>query len=295
MSPPADRVVSFHGSTIAVFPPRVKFTGRSAPAGLNNCGPLGIIAPIFLALGGTTIKRLIFVCAAIPMIIACSRFSASVSDAGPFQAAELSLSPAPEEEAFVVPSGREGEDAGLSWYRNKETRHLVEAFYGKTTGSLTIACHILDNADRYDIPVSLAFSLCWAESKFNPKAVNRNYGSVDRGLFQLNSQSFPHLTEKEFFDPKLNAQYGLRYLRTCLDIGGNEIVALAMYNAGRDRVVKQGAPVMTLEHISAIIEYRADLERDFLAAVSPEVVARSDSSPRRSSVFRLWGEGGSGY
>jgi len=229
------------------------------------------------------------------MIIACSRFSAPISDANHVQAAELPIPPASEEEASVVPQGREGEDVGLSWYRNKETRHMVEAFYGKTTGSLTIACYILENADRYDIPVSLAFSLCWAESKFNPKAVNRNHGSVDRGLFQLNSQSFPHLTEKEFFDPKLNAQYGLRYLRNCLDIGGNEIVALAMYNAGRDRVVKQGAPVMTLEHISAIIEYREDLERDFLAAVSPGGVARSDSSSKRSSLFRLWGEGGSGY
>ncbi len=182
-----------------------------------------------------------------------------------------------------------GEDRGLALYRDEATRSMVESFYGKITGSPAIAGYILENADRYDIPVNLAFSLCWAESKFNPRAVNTNKSSVDRGLFQLNSRSFPHMTEKEFFDPKVNAQQGLKYLRTCLDIGGNEIVALAMYNAGRDRVSKQGAPLMTLDHISTIVEYRKMLDQNFDTAFSVTLLASAEpSSERKGGIFRRW-------
>ena len=98
----------------------------------------------------------------------------------------------------------------------------------------------------------------------NPNAVNTNSNtSIDRGLFQLNSNSFPNLTEADFYNPKTSAKYGLSHLRFCLDTAGNEIAALAMYNAGTKRVRSNGTPQMTLNYVSGIINYRNGLEELF--------------------------------
>ncbi len=82
-------------------------------------------------------------------------------------------------------------------------------------------------------------------------------------MYQLNSRSFPHLTEQEFFDPQINIPTGLAYLRYCLDAAGNEVAGLAMYNAGRRRVTTTGAPKMTLDYISKILEYAGTLHNEF--------------------------------
>ncbi len=164
------------------------------------------------------------------------------------------------ESRIVIPYG---EDPGLYLFRTPRFQDQVINFYSALTGSRRIALAILRNADRQQIALPLAFSLAWVESTFNPKAVNRNSESVDRGLFQLNSRSFPDLTEREAFDPERNAELGLAYLRSCLENGGNDVVALAMYNAGRSRVIYRGTPRMTLDHIAKIIEYRQALEKVF--------------------------------
>ncbi|MCK5197912.1 MAG: transglycosylase SLT domain-containing protein [Spirochaetales bacterium] len=152
------------------------------------------------------------------------------------------------------------EDLGLYIYRNPLTRSHIVSYFDQLTSSPQITDIILRHADRNNIPVSLAFSLAFAESSYNPKAVNNNSTSIDRGLFQLNSKSFPDLTETDFFDPEINARYGLSYLRKCIDRGGNEIVGLAMYNAGSGRVTGSGTPKMTLDYIAKIIDYREDID-----------------------------------
>jgi transglycosylase-like protein with SLT domain len=154
----------------------------------------------------------------------------------------------------------ETEDLGLYLFRNPLTKNQIISYLDQLTGSAKITAIILRNASINDIPVSLAFSLAFAESSYNPKAVNNNSASIDRGLFQLNSKSFPDLTEKDFFNPETNAQIGLSYLRNCIDLGENEIVGLAMYNAGRGRVTGSGTPKMTLDYISKIINYKKDID-----------------------------------
>lgn len=152
------------------------------------------------------------------------------------------------------------EDIGLYIYRNPLTRDHISGYFDQLTGLPQITDIIFRNADKNDIPVSLAFSLAFAESSYNSKAVNSNSSSIDRGLYQLNSKSFPDLTETDFFDPEINARYGLSYLRKCIDKGGNEIVGLAMYNAGSGRVTGKGTPKMTLDYIARIIDYREEIE-----------------------------------
>jgi hypothetical protein len=55
----------------------------------------------------------------------------------------------------------------------------------------------------------------------------------------------------------------MAHLRVCLDSGGTEIAALAMYNAGTGRVRSLGAPKNTLDYIHRILERRGKIERVF--------------------------------
>jgi soluble lytic murein transglycosylase-like protein len=126
---------------------------------------------------------------------------------------------------------------------------------------------ILDNAVKQKVPASLAFAIAYEESRFDPLAVNQNTTSVDRGLFQLNSLTFPDLTDQEFFNPSRNAREGIGYFRHVLELSGNEVSALAMYNAGRTRVTKQGAPMRTLDYISRILNYKKNIDSLFTAKV----------------------------
>ena len=149
-------------------------------------------------------------------------------------------------------------------YRNIYTRNYVVDFYAKVAGSREIAEIMLMYADNFNLPYTTVFALVWTESRFRVKAVSYNDNSVDRGLFQLNSRSFPHLKENEFFNLETNVMYGIKHLKWCLDSAEeNYIVALAMYNAGKTRVEKNGTPMMTLDYISRILSKQQELEAGF--------------------------------
>ncbi len=151
----------------------------------------------------------------------------------------------------------------LALYREDLTHDHVEEFFVNLTGSEEIALPILYHADRNDLSLSLVFSLSWVESRFSPTAINRNSNSIDRGLFQLNSRSFPHLSELDFFDPEVNASHGTDYLRYSLRHGSDEETALAVYNAGLSRVRRRQIPSSTLVYIDRIMRYKASLEYHF--------------------------------
>ena len=170
-------------------------------------------------------------------------------------------------------------DSGLVMYRQEQSRAAVEWFYTQVTDNREVSLAILDCADKYDIPLSLAFALANAESSFNPTAFHRNSnGSIDRGLFQLNDTSFPKLSESDFYDPRISAYYGMSHLRFCLNTAGNEIAALAMYNAGTNKVKNGNTPQHTLNYISKIENYRKSLEESFAIDVLAFYDALEDES-----------------
>ena len=155
-------------------------------------------------------------------------------------------------------------DPGLTLYRQSFSRGSVEKFYTCITRDKDVALAILSEADNNDIPLSLAFALAYTESRYNPKAVNSNVNtSIDRGLFQLNSNSFPDLTEADFYDPYISAKYGMSHLKFCLGSAGNEVSALAMYNAGTGRVRSNKTPQSTLNYVGKIMTYQKMLESLF--------------------------------
>jgi len=191
----------------------------------------------------------------------------------------------PETISFLLSEKPEDIDPGLYLYRNKLTRSIVENFYTQVTADWEITQAILAAADTNDISLPLAFSLAWVESSYRVKALNRNSNSVDRGLFQLNSRTFPNLKEEHFYDPSINAQHGLAYFRYCLETGKNEVVALAMYNAGITRV-RRGTPYSTLHYIARILDNERQLLESFehlltdkgeIAKVAGTVVLAEDS------------------
>jgi hypothetical protein len=170
-------------------------------------------------------------------------------------------------------------DVGLELYRALPTRTAVEWFYTNVTGDMDVALAILREADKNNIPLSLAFSLAYTESRYKPRALNKNTNaSIDRGVFQLNNKSFPALVEADFYDPYVSAKYGLSHLRFCLDTAGNEVSALAMYNAGTNRVRNNGTPQTTLNYISKIQTYRQGLDNLFESEVIAVYTRIGDSA-----------------
>jgi hypothetical protein len=168
----------------------------------------------------------------------------------------------PETISFLLSEKPEDVDPGLYLYRNKLTRPLVESFYTRVTADVEITDAILSGADSNDISLPLAFSLAWVESSFRVRALNYNSNSIDRGLFQLNSRTFPSLKEEQFYNPWINAEYGLAHYRYCIEVGKNEVVALAMYNAGVNRV-RRGTPYSTLHYIAKILDKKRNLLESF--------------------------------
>lgn len=155
-------------------------------------------------------------------------------------------------------------DSGLALYRQPLSRSAVEWFYTQITRNKSVTQAILTEADNNDIPLSLAFALAHTESNYNMNATNRNSNAtIDRGLFQLNSNSFPALSEADFFDPFVSSKYGMQHLKFCLNTAGNEVSALAMYNAGTNRVRSNKTPQSTLNYIGQIISYQKMLDQLF--------------------------------
>ena len=155
-------------------------------------------------------------------------------------------------------------DEGLTLYRQPLSRSAVEWFYFQVTGNKSVTQAILSEAEKNDIPLSLAFALAHTESNYNARAVNKNSNTTtDRGLFQLNSNSFPDLTEADFFDPFVSSKYGMSHLKFCISTAGNEVSALAMYNAGTGRVRSNKTPQSTLNYVGKIMAYQKMLDQLF--------------------------------
>jgi hypothetical protein len=194
---------------------------------------------------------------------------------------EPSLAPAIEISSAFLQEPELVVDEVMVYYANPESREWVIAFFARVCGSAEIAAVILEGAARYAISPSLAFALCWEESRYNYLAVNRRNrdGSIDRGLFQLNSNSFPRMNEQEFFSPRINTHYGMAHLRLCFDAGGTEIAALAMYNAGIGRVRSSGTPRQTLDYVARILSSRRKIEQAFREVHARSLAAGGFSAP----------------
>jgi len=184
----------------------------------------------------------------------------------------------PDEYRNTVLKARHQSDPILTLYRDPGSREEVIDFFEAIVHSRKLASLILVQAEEYDVSPSLAFALGWEESRFSPTAVNKNRSSIDRGLFQLNSKSFPKLAEKDFFNPETNTRYAIAHLRWCLDLAGSEVAGLAMYNAGTTRVRSNNTPKTTLDYVSRILAFQDGVNDLFDRDLAVRWVVASDGA-----------------
>ncbi len=180
----------------------------------------------------------------------------------------LALLPQPhieENQDFQTPMV--GETVSLSLYRNIETSGIVLKYFTKLTQNSEVALAILTACDENNLSPIIAFSLAKKESHFLPKALGRNIGSLDRGLFQLNSISYPDLPASAAFNPWINSRLGVSHIKSSVVLAGSLEKGLAAYNAGFSRVKQNLIPNSTRLYVVKIMGFIKEMEEDFFDTV----------------------------
>ncbi len=135
-------------------------------------------------------------------------------------------------------------------------------FYTETmTKDSSISRAIVKHSLKHNIPVNLAFSVAFKESKFKIDAYNDNGKSRDRGLFQLNDSYRQNWAVEDFYNVDKNSFEGTRYLKEMIELNEQDIQkALYCYNAGPTKVRKYGIiPEATKKYAVEILK----LENEF--------------------------------
>lgn len=156
-------------------------------------------------------------------------------------------------------------DVVLTMYRDERLKPLVVGYFSKLTESRSIAETVLEICSEKDIPPTLAFAIAWNESHFNPKAINYNRSSVDRGLFQLNSRTFAELGREAMYDPRTNSHHALDYLKEGLDRTGDVEKALCFYNSGMIEAKGQRVPRSSKVYAKSVLSDRDCLDKGVFA------------------------------
>lgn len=140
----------------------------------------------------------------------------------------------------------------------------IYKFYNEYIGDETITYNLILNALSYKIPLHKLIALCWQESNFkkNVKGKNNN-GTFDYGLFQLNSNTYKNLIEKNGIDwilnPENNIKLGTIHLKEAYDKYGTWVEAFIAYNNGNIITI----PVVSLKFVQNIFEYEKKLDKNF--------------------------------
>lgn len=187
----------------------------------------------------------------------------------------VSARPISPQERRKINADLSSPDPALALYRDPETREIVVDYFCRLANSDDVALSILYHSDHLDVPLLLSFSLAWVESRYVPVAINVNDTSVDRGIFQLNSVTFPYLSTVDFFHPDTNISYGIQHLRWCLNISSDWRTAVAIYNAGLTRVAAGATPASTVAYVNRIMTYERGLAGDFKTYIQTKIKERS--------------------
>ncbi|MBI5584531.1 MAG: lytic transglycosylase domain-containing protein [Deltaproteobacteria bacterium] len=109
---------------------------------------------------------------------------------------------------------------------------------------------------KHSMDPALVMAVIYAESQFDPMAVSPK-GAV--GLMQLSPIVTRELGIIDPFDPQVNIDGGVRYLKNLLDtFDGDQELALAAYNAGPTQIYRHnGVPPFkeTREYLKRVFYY----------------------------------------
>jgi soluble lytic murein transglycosylase len=114
---------------------------------------------------------------------------------------------------------------------------------------------IRQQAGEKGVPADLIAAVIYAESKFR----DQTSSAGARGLMQITPQTAQHIANvshgidfrlDDLSDPDVNIRYGTFYLHYLIQkFGGNEVAALAAYNAGETNVAAWGGADLRLDQI----------------------------------------------
>jgi soluble lytic murein transglycosylase len=133
------------------------------------------------------------------------------------------------------------------------------SWFQHTLEEVTLPLHhediIRQQAAEKDVPADLIAAVIYSESRFRDQTSHAGA----RGLMQITpatAKVIEHLSGGQTFksddlsDPDINIRYGTFYLHYLLEkFDGNQVAALAAYNAGETNVVAWGGSDLTLDDI----------------------------------------------
>jgi soluble lytic murein transglycosylase-like protein len=100
---------------------------------------------------------------------------------------------------------------------------------------------VLEAAQRYGVDPLLVHAVIRAESGYDARAISRKGAA---GLMQLMPETARRYAVSDRFDPAMNLDGGVRYLRYLLELfAGDLSLALAAYNAGERAVLRSGKKI----------------------------------------------------
>jgi soluble lytic murein transglycosylase len=143
---------------------------------------------------------------------------------------------------------------------------LARKAYREVTLPLKHEDVIRQQAKRFDVDPALLAAIIYAESKFRDQTSNAGA----RGLMQITPDTARTIEKlsggnsfvfEDLADPELNIRYGTFYFRYLLNrYGGNELAALAAYNAGPGQADAWGGSGLTVADI-ALPETRSYVQK----------------------------------
>lgn len=133
---------------------------------------------------------------------------------------------------------------------------IFDRAYNEVTLPLRHEDIIRQQSREKGVDASLIAGVIYAESRFRDQTSHADA----RGLMQITPDTAKHIERRsggtqfvleDLSDPDLNIRYGTFYLRELLDrYGGNEVAALAAYNAGPTQADQWGGRAMRVEGIT---------------------------------------------
>lgn len=127
-----------------------------------------------------------------------------------------------------------------------------------TLSASQVAQMVVNAANTYGVPPTIALAVASHESGFNPNATNVNTnGTTDYGVMQLNSTTVQTLGLSNPLDPQTNIDAGVQLLGQYLQqYGGNTSQALQAYASGPGTVAAGTPPNATAaSFISYVTSY----------------------------------------
>ncbi len=136
---------------------------------------------------------------------------------------------------------------------------LISGVFDQALKELTLPLRhedvIRQQAAEKGVDAALIAAVIYSESKFS----DQTSSAGARGLMQITPEAAKEIERdsdgttfelKDLGDPEINIRYGTFYLRELLDrYDGDEVAALAAYNAGPGNADKWGGSSLTVESI----------------------------------------------